>query len=1536
MRKLILSLVLGISLGSFALPVFGQAESVKLKVAINENRPLAFFDEDDTPVGFYVDLLNYIAEEEGWELEYVEFPRAETLDLVDEGEIDLIATIGYDELFIDRYVFTEEKLLNNWGIVYVQADSTIESLLELEGKSIAILETSTHGKHFENLLDDFEIESTIIEVGSFADVVDLLERGEVDAGVLNRMIGVSFEEIYEIKGTSIIFNPIDVRIAASPITPLFVIERIDVHLQELKKDTNSYYYQSFSRWFGPAEQFVFPKWVTWVLGVGGGAILLLAGISFFLRYQVREKTAALVVQNKALFAEIEEHTKTYANLKESEERYRGVVEDSPVLICSFTPDGVITFANKTCCNYFDKQPDELIGTRFLDLIPVSEQEIVLANILSLTVEAPFQAHEHQATKPNGDIRWQHWTTRALFDDKGKSIAFQSIGQDITERKRVEDALRQSAQEMAALNAVSAQVNRSLSIKEVASAAVEGVLSATKASVAFLLAKEGAALVPVEIAYSKPEKEVDISLIGAASSCISEMALREVKPVYSKELYHDVRCTAGECKRAGFQSSAALPLFMDGEIYGVLGVGADTVIDFEAQFKFLEVLASEISNGIKNAHLFAEIQRELSERKKIEVALIESEEQFRTLFENSPVGIGVADQQGNIILFNDAMLQPGGYTGDDFQKIGNVMELYRNEVQRDSAMQVLQQEGFIEDFPVQFKRKNGSYYDATLSLRPITFKGESCVQAIVQDITERKQAEEALYKSNAFLNNIIEQSPHAMWIADEAGTLIRLNQACRDLLNVTDGDVVNKYNVLQDNIVEEQGVLPLVKGVFDEGEAANFIIEYDSAELDTIKLEKTVRVILDVNIFPIKDALGNVTNAVVQHTNITERLRAARELEESQRRLSTLMGNLPGMAYRCQNDRDWTMEFLSEGCIPLTGYKPEELVMNKRISYGQVIHPDDREMVWSKIQNALKKQGNFQVNYRILTASGDEKWVWEQGQGIYDSNNAVLALEGFVTDTTEQVMAERALTKYAGQLQMLNTITAALSTSLELDSVLELILEQIKQVFPIDSGAIFLIEGEHLRVVFDTGIDPSLRGQVFDMENQLFNEIKRVGEPLIVNNVREDHRYANWGDFQKIKSWMGVPLIVRGELIGFMTLDNNMSNAFQPEDIPLVSSFGSQSAQAIDNARQFRSAKQRLERLDALHRIDKAISNSLNLKVTLSVLLDQSMRQLRVDAAVVLMYSNNLQTLDFVQGRGLRTQALQHTSLRLGQGLAGKAALEREDVFVPDLSQSGSAVFQESPQFREEGFVAYYGVPLISKGSLVGVLEIFHRSPLKTGAEWVNFLHVLAEQAAIAIDHIALFDDLQKTAMRLQQAYDATIEGWASALELRDMETEGHSRRVVDTTIALAKMLGISGSNLTHVRRGALLHDIGKMGVPDSILQKPAPLTDDEWAIMKQHPALSQKWLASIDYLRPALDIPYCHHEKWDGSGYPRGLKGEQIPLAARIFAIVDVWDALRSDRPYRKAWTDEDALEYLKEQSGTHFDPRVVTVFLQYIAKSSR
>jgi HD-GYP domain-containing protein (c-di-GMP phosphodiesterase class II) len=230
---------------------------------------------------------------------------------------------------------------------------------------------------------------------------------------------------------------------------------------------------------------------------------------------------------------------------------------------------------------------------------------------------------------------------------------------------------------------------------------------------------------------------------------------------------------------------------------------------------------------------------------------------------------------------------------------------------------------------------------------------------------------------------------------------------------------------------------------------------------------------------------------------------------------------------------------------------------------------------------------------------------------------------------------------------------------------------------------------------------------------------------------------------------------------------------------------------------------------------------------------------------------------------------------------------------------------------------------------VGVLEIFHRALLDADQDWLNFMETLAGQTAIAIDNAMLFKNLQLSNYELTLAYDKTIEGWSRALDLRDKATEGHSRRVAEMTVTLASQMNVPQPELVHIRRGAILHDIGKVAIPDMILLKAGALNDEEWDIMRCHPQIAVELLTSISQLEPALAIPRSHHEKWNGTGYPDHLAGKNIPLAARLFAVVDVYDALTSDRPYRNAWSRADTMQYIRDQSGAHFDPQVVPAFIE-------
>ena len=353
----------------------------------------------------------------------------------------------------------------------------------------------------------------------------------------------------------------------------------------------------------------------------------------------------------------------------------------------------------------------------------------------------------------------------------------------------------------------------------------------------------------------------------------------------------------------------------------------------------------------------------------------------------------------------------------------------------------------------------------------------------------------------------------------------------------------------------------------------------------------------------------------------------------------------------------------------------------------------------------------------------------------------------------------------------------------------------------------------------------------------------------------------------------------------------------------------------------------LAQLASLRAIDAAIMSTHDLRMIFYILLSQTIAKLQVHAARILLFNPAEKILEFGAAQGFRTAGIEKAHVHLGEEIAGRAVLEGR---LTDGHRLTKEFFASTvPVLAEEGFTCFYAVPLISKGKIKGVLEVFEREHLHHDRGWVDFLNSLAGQAAIAIDNVSLFNDLQRSNADLSLAYESTLEGWSAALDLRDRATEGHTQRVAKLTEQIAISMGITGNELLNIRRGALLHDIGKVGVPDRILHKRGPLTSNEWKTMRSHPQFAYDMLSPIGYLHEALDIPFCHHEKWDGSGYPRGLKGEEIPLAARIFAVVDVYDALTSDRPYRPGWSHGKTLKYIRDQAGIHFDAHIVELFMR-------
>jgi PAS domain S-box-containing protein len=597
-----------------------------------------------------------------------------------------------------------------------------------------------------------------------------------------------------------------------------------------------------------------------------------------------------------------------------------------------------------------------------------------------------------------------------------------------------------------------------------------------------------------------------------------------------------------------------------------------------------------------------------------------------------------------------------------------------------------------------------------------------------------------------------------------------------------------------------------------------------------------------------------------------------------------------------------------------------------------VHPDDWETIQAAMQHTITEDVLYEPEYRAKWPDGSLHYLTARGKLIRDGVGQAAIVDGLIWDVTERKQAEIDLARQADEIARLYRASSSLLTEspLDLPALAQTILNIVLDEFGQSNCSLFLVENDSKKLTRVAAVGPyvdQVARVTFTVDGPgLVPTAIRNGQCINTRDVRTNPAYVPAWDMAR--SELTIPLKVGNQVIGAIDVQSVLAGFFSADDERLMGIFAERAALALEHARLYSQTERRLESLTALRMVDTAIASSFDINLTLGILLEQITKRLGIESVNILLFDPITQTMQSSKALGIRTGGPGRLTSRLGERLARRVIRERKIVAIEDLAGKVQEV-QGAAELVSAGFSAYLGMPLIAKGLIKGVLEIFQNGPISLDQEQHTFLDMLAGQAAIAIDSAQLFENLQGSNIELMMAYDETIEGWSQAMDLRDRDTEGHSRRVTDMTVKLAAEFGCHPDELIHIRRGALLHDIGKLGVPDEILRKPGALTDEEWVTMRKHPQLAYDMLAPITYLHPAIDIPFCHHEKWDGSGYPRGLVGNQIPLAARIFTVVDVYDALTSDRPYRKAWTVEKALEHLKTESGKHFDPQVLALFLK-------
>jgi PAS domain S-box-containing protein len=512
--------------------------------------------------------------------------------------------------------------------------------------------------------------------------------------------------------------------------------------------------------------------------------------------------------------------------------------------------------------------------------------------------------------------------------------------------------------------------------------------------------------------------------------------------------------------------------------------------------------------------------------------------------------------------------------------------------------------------------------------------------------------------------------------------------------------------------------------------------------------------LEVRLSPLTGRTGNVVGRLVILHDVTEQRKADQSLRESQRAYTTLVGNLPGMAYRCLNDRAWTTQFISQGCFALTGYQPADFQANRRVSYAALIHEEDRERVWNQVQAALQCGQPFQLIYRIITARGEEKWVWEQGQGVRGPTGNVVALEGFITDFTERIRAEQAEQEQRMFAEALRAATVALNSTLDLDEVLDRILAQVGRVVSYDAAAIYLVDGREAHVVRSRGRDEaqanalaSLSWDVTTTSNM--RAMIEMRQSVVVRDTHADPTWIRTPQTDWVASHAGAPICARDTVLGFLEVGSTRPGFYGPQDGERLHAFADQAALALQNARLFDETRRRAEQMTMLNRIGLAITAGLSMEQVLHAVYEQCLWIAPVDSFYVALYDPITGDIRFPVFRdGDEYIQMPDCNVRTQPGIVGAVIAQAHSLYLPDtLDPQATAVYQIS----HVGSITrtYLGIPLTLRERVIGVLSIQHRQPDAFSAEQIRLFEMLATQAVIAIDNAHLYESAQNEKQYLE-------------------------------------------------------------------------------------------------------------------------------------------------------------------------------------------
>jgi len=885
----------------------------------------------------------------------------------------------------------------------------------------------------------------------------------------------------------------------------------------------------------------------------------------------------------------------------------------------------------------------------------------------------------------------------------------------------------------------------------------------------------------------------------------------------------------------------------------------------------------------------------------------SEEKYHGMIQNSTEGV-VVIVDGNLLYFNPRALAILGIMNEEDHMpavLRDIVHADDLDTMRANYFTTMEKGENSPNITARILHSDGESRWVKANLVRSEWEKQPAILCFFSDVTEQREVEEKIRLSEERYRLLFTKSPVGLFYYDNSLKITNSNEIVNRIMG-TNREALEGYDL---NQLPDSRILPAIRAVLDHEEGY-----YEGHFTPIGELVKT-NLYITLHTTPIFNEKFEYKGGIALIEDITDQVKSERKIKKLEERFKKVFYTSPD-AINLNRLSDGLYMDANRSFMELTGFTREEIMGKTSMDLDIWMNPGDRTRLVEELI-AKGEVKNFEAEFRMKDG---RKLSGLMSASVIEVDDVpcILSITRDITEIkkTQNVILESEL-RYRS---IFETVPVSLWEQ-DFLAVYDM-LEGLRSQGITDLSDYLEEHPEFLKRAVDTVVvldvnDESMEIYKAKSKAELFSTIGSMFADESYQSFK-DELLAIW-EKKTIYNGETINKTLTGEPINVNVLYRIPENREEFAHILVSISDITARKQAEEQV------KHQVQNLAALHAVDLAISASMDLPVVLRVLLNQVQQQLKVHSASILLFNPLTQRLNFAAGAGFKSRAIENTNLKLGESYAGKAALERRIIAANDLGTRFSQLATDG--MEEDGFTDYMGIPLIAKGAVKGVLEIFNRGPLTEDPQWLNLLDSMASQAAIAIDNATLFDDVHTANESLRQAYDATIEGWARALELRDGDTEGHSNRVATLAVQLARLVGMKETELINLRRGALLHDIGKMGIPDTILLKTTELTDKEWQIMRMHPTLGKNMLSSIEFLKDSVDVAYCHHEKWDGTGYPQGLKGEEIPLIARVFSVIDGWDALRSDRPYRKAVSDDEAWKYIVENIGKAYDPGIVEKF---------